>query len=107
MLLSACGGGSDGGSGFFLPPAASAPPPAPAPATPPPETPAAPVAPVERTAESVRLIGEQLIPNDLKVDGFIVGGLSGLDYDPSPRRISVRPCESAKHRGPNYRSDAM
>lgn len=89
MLLSACGGGSDGGSGFFLPPAASAPPPAPAPApapapsAPPPETPAAPEAPAERIVESVRLIGEQLIPNDLKVDGFVVGGLSGVDYDPA------------------------
>lgn len=58
MALSACGGGgSDGGSGFFLPPA-------------------------ERTVGSVRLIGEQLLANDLKVDGFVVGGLSGVDYDP-------------------------
>lgn len=74
LALAACGGGSDGGSGFFLPPVASAPPPAPAPAPPAP--------PAERTVESVRLIGEQLLANDLKVDGFVVGGLSGVDYDP-------------------------
>ncbi len=30
---------------------------------------------------SVRLIGEQDLPNDLTVDDTLVGGLSGLDYD--------------------------
>ena len=30
---------------------------------------------------SVRLIGEQDLPNDLMVDDTLVGGLSGLDYD--------------------------
>ncbi len=30
---------------------------------------------------SVRLIGEQDLPNDLVVDDTLVGGLSGLDYD--------------------------
>jgi hypothetical protein len=76
MALSACGGGGDGGSGFFLPPVAVAPPPAPAPAP-------APPPPAERSVGSVRLIGEQLLANDLKVDGFVVGGLSGVDYDPA------------------------
>lgn len=79
MALAACGGGSDGGSGFFVPPVASAPPPAPAPAPPPP---APPAPPAERTVESLRLIGEQQLASDLKVDGFVVGGLSGVDYDP-------------------------
>ncbi len=31
---------------------------------------------------SLRLIGEQRLPNDLLVDDTLVGGLSGLDYDP-------------------------
>ena len=30
---------------------------------------------------SLRLIGEQRIPNDMTLDGVPVGGLSGLDYD--------------------------
>lgn len=36
----------------------------------------------ERTVQSLRLIGEQVVPNELKVDGVQVGGLSAVDYDP-------------------------
>lgn len=32
--------------------------------------------------QGVRLIGEQVVANDLKVDGVQVGGLSAVDYDP-------------------------
>lgn len=35
----------------------------------------------ERSVASVRLIGQQVIPNDLQVGGTSVGGLSGVDYD--------------------------
>ncbi|WP_395352544.1 esterase-like activity of phytase family protein [Variovorax sp. UC122_21] len=72
----ACGGGGD--SGVFLPVA-----PAPAPAAPPPATAPAPVA--ERSVQSVRLIGEQVLANDLRIDGVQVGGLSAVDYDPATK----------------------
>lgn len=36
-----------------------------------------------RSVASVRLIGEQTLPNDLQVGGTTVGGLSGIDYDPA------------------------
>ncbi len=35
----------------------------------------------ERSVASVRLIGQQIVPNDLQVGGTTVGGLSGVDYD--------------------------
>ena len=38
---------------------------------------------------SVRLIGEQDLPNDLMVDDTLVGGLSGLDYDAASDRWIV------------------
>jgi hypothetical protein len=38
---------------------------------------------------SLRLIGEQQLPNDLLVDDTLVGGLSGLDYDPETDRWVV------------------
>ncbi|HEU0165956.1 MAG TPA: esterase-like activity of phytase family protein [Thermomicrobiales bacterium] len=43
------------------------------------QTPAATPAPVDLS--SVRIIGTTTIPNDLMVDGTLVGGLSGIDYD--------------------------
>jgi hypothetical protein len=73
-VLTACGGGGDGA--VFLPVA-----PAPAPAAPPP----APAPAPERSVQSVRLIGEQVLANDLKIDGVQVGGLSAVDYDPATR----------------------
>lgn len=77
--LSACGGG---GSSVWLPPV-----PAPTPAPPPPvPAPApAPEPEPERTVQSLRLIGEQVVPNDLKIDGVQVGGLSAVDYDPATK----------------------
>ncbi|HEV2529454.1 MAG TPA: esterase-like activity of phytase family protein [Thermomicrobiales bacterium] len=38
--------------------------------------------PVERSVGTLSLIGEQQLANDLLVDDTLVGGLSGLDYDP-------------------------
>jgi len=76
VALTACGGGGD--SGVFLPVA-----PAPAPAAPPPAPAPAPVA--ERSVQSVRLIGEQVLANDLRIDGVQVGGLSAVDYDPATK----------------------
>ena len=38
---------------------------------------------------SLRLIGERDLPNDLMVDDTLVGGLSGLDYDPATDRWIV------------------
>ncbi len=38
---------------------------------------------------SLRLIGEQDLPNDLMVDDTLVGGLSGLDYDAASDRWIV------------------
>ena len=38
---------------------------------------------------SLRLIGEQDLPNDLMVDDTLVGGLSGLDYNPVTDRWVV------------------
>jgi hypothetical protein len=38
---------------------------------------------------SLRMIGQQDLPNDLKVDDTLVGGLSGLDYDPATDRWIV------------------
>ena len=43
----------------------------------------------ERSVGSLRLIGEQQLPNDLMVDDTLVGGLSGLDYDPESDRWIV------------------
>ncbi|WP_228893203.1 esterase-like activity of phytase family protein [Pseudoduganella aquatica] len=37
----------------------------------------------ERTVSSLRLIGEQRIPHRLDFQGTVVGGLSGVDYDPA------------------------
>jgi hypothetical protein len=34
-------------------------------------------------AESLKFLGATTIPNDAKVDGTLVGGLSGLDYEPA------------------------
>src|SRR5690349_15169328 len=35
------------------------------------------------TIGSLRFLGATIIPNDAQVDGTLVGGLSGLDYDPA------------------------
>lgn len=78
MALTACGGGGD--SGVFLPVA-----PAPAPAAPPPAPAPAPAPVAERSVQSVRLIGEQVLANDLRIDGVQVGGLSAVDYDPATK----------------------
>ena len=44
---------------------------------------ATPIAsPVAGQFGSLRFLGEQRVPNDLMVDGTLVGGLSGIDYDP-------------------------
>ena len=44
--------------------------------------------PVNRrqTASGLRLLGSRFVPGDLKVDGTLAGGLSGIDYDPVVRR---------------------
>lgn len=77
-MVAACGGGGGGAPALpLLPPApAPAPPPAPAP------TPAPAPAP-ERSVQSLRLIGEQVLANDIRIDGVLVGGLSAVDYDPA------------------------
>ena len=33
---------------------------------------------------SLRFINSVTVPNDERVDGTLVGGLSGIDYDPKP-----------------------
>jgi hypothetical protein len=35
------------------------------------------------TIAGLRFLGASTLPNDMQVDGALVGGLSGLDYDPS------------------------
>lgn len=43
---------------------------------------ATPIAsPVASCTNAFRVIGQQILPNDLEVDGTRVGGLSGIDYD--------------------------
>lgn len=39
-----------------------------------------------QTASGLRLLGSKFLPGDLMVDGALVGGLSGIDYDPVGRR---------------------
>jgi len=43
---------------------------------------AAPAATASESAHSVRLLGEQIVPNALLFQGTTVGGLSSIDYDP-------------------------
>jgi hypothetical protein len=43
---------------------------------------AAPAATASESAPSVRLLGEQIVPNTQLYEGLPVGGLSSIDYDP-------------------------
>ncbi|WP_246002969.1 esterase-like activity of phytase family protein [Nocardia tenerifensis] len=42
---------------------------------------AAPAAAAPESGPAVRLLGEQIVPNDLRFEGTAVGGLSGIDFD--------------------------
>ncbi len=35
-----------------------------------------------QTDSGLHLLGSRFLPGDLKVDGTLAGGLSGIDYDP-------------------------
>jgi hypothetical protein len=41
------------------------------------------------TIGSLRFLGATNVPNDARVDGTLVGGLSGLDYDPTSGECAV------------------
>ena len=42
--------------------------------------------PAERSVTSLRLIGQQVLPRRAEFQGTVVGGLSGINYDPVNNR---------------------
>jgi hypothetical protein len=49
------------------------------------------------TVGSLRFLGATTVPNDADVDGTLVGGLSGLDYDPASQEWAIISDDKSDH----------
>ncbi len=49
------------------------------------------------TVGSLRFLGAATVPNDAEVDGTLVGGLSGLDYDPASQQWAIISDDKSDH----------
>jgi hypothetical protein len=49
------------------------------------------------TIGGLRFLGATVIPNDAEVDGMLVGGLSGIDYDPASQRWAIISDDKSDH----------
>lgn len=49
------------------------------------------------TIGSLRFLGAAVVPNDAEVDGTLVGGLSGIDYDPASQEWAIISDDKSDH----------
>jgi len=49
------------------------------------------------TISSLRFLGATEVPNDAEVDGTLIGGLSGIDYDPLSKEWAIISDDKSDH----------